>query len=165
MRTNTRFQTHSQPHAFLRVVALLLVVLMGLAPASSAIWQCEGRVCGTSSWACCCALPQPKAPTSPECDPQSSTRTAHIQSSVHGSEVGACSVACHCTKVTQSRGAVVGQSHQVFVAPLFQVAVLPRVYKLDAPLVVCSSRPLPSRGPPLTSFSFVSPSLRAPPVA
>lgn len=170
MRTNTRFQSQPRPHAFLRVAALrvaalMLVVLLGLAPASSAMWQCEGRVCGTSAWTCCCTSPQPSVAVSPECDEQSGTRTSHLQSSLHQSEVGPCSVDCHCAMVVSEQSDVVIQSHHAFDAPVFQFAVLPRVFKIEAPLVNRSSRPLPSRGPPLAFLSFVSPSLRAPPAS
>ena len=170
MRPNTSRAIQRQPHAFLRVAflrvaALLMALWAGMAPASSATWQCEGRICGTSPWTCCCASPKPVTSTSPQCDLQSSTRTTHFQSPLHVSEVAPCSVDCHCAMVVSERGAVVVQSHHVFVAPVLQVAVLPRAFELAAPLVVQSSRPLPSRGPPCTFLSFVSPSLRAPPVA
>jgi hypothetical protein len=165
MRATPHQQMQTKPPIFSRALALLLIVLLGIAPTSSAMWQCEGRICGVSAWACCCLLPKAANTNEIPCDEQAITRTAHLQTAAHQAEVGPCTVDCHCTMMVRDRGAALHPSPHNFIAPIIQIAVLPPAFELQAPVRISASRPLPSRGPPPTSSLYASPSLRAPPVA
>lgn len=46
------------------VFALLAVLFGACVPAANAAWQCQGRQCGDTPWACCCQ----SAAEEPECD-------------------------------------------------------------------------------------------------
>jgi hypothetical protein len=150
------YMARTLPH--LAVIALMLVAF---APQSSAYWQCEGRICGSSPWACCCALPSDNHDN--ECGP--SLGDVHVQSGSHAQEIGQCPAKCHCSVTTQSA------SRSASVAPtpadvlVFVVAAITFAPVIDGPVGTTAVQPLESRGPPPNAAYFTSPSLRAPPLA
>lgn len=145
---------------------MLLVVLLLVPQSAGAFWQCEGRVCGTNAWACCCATPQKRPDL--KCD-STPTRLApsrlveHRRSSSHEQEVSACPAACHCTMVMQGKDASARAATPFSAAPALFVAVLPAFLEADAPQTPEALPPFDSRGPPLRAVSLATPSLRGPP--
>jgi hypothetical protein len=144
-------------------LAFLAVMLSVFAPRAGAFWQCEGRACGVVAWACCCV--QPTDDHSLDCGPSPLQAQAHLMSAAHSEETSFCVADCHCTQVIQNLVQPLRRTSFAFSLPITTVAVLPAIAVWDAPRTSAAARPIESRGPPTSAFHFVSPSLRAPPVA
>ncbi len=146
----------------LQGLALWTLVLLLLPSAQADVWQCEGRMCSTTPWACCCASPSDSQDAS--CGNASPGLGSHRRSHSHGQEVGNRPRACHCTPVapnSQSAHASVLSS----VAPSLEViAILPAVWQSRRPVVAPPARLFESRGPPLLAPVPSSSSPRGPPL-
>jgi hypothetical protein len=145
-------------------LAFLAVLLLACAPQSSASWQCEGRVCGTSIWTCCCVTSSDSHDA--DCGPLPTA--GHFSSSTHAQEISDCPAKCHCTVTTQSSGPTTSLTSESpsLVAFLdgFVVAepIVPELRVLRSTEAV---PPMESRGPPANAVYFASPCLRGPPLA
>ncbi len=147
-------------HAFNCILTFLLLVgtvLCSVRPASA--WYCEGKQCGVSLWACCCAAPSSsqdgKCRTSP--------------SASKGDKDSLCAAGCRCAVVITSAPDC-DHAPPPVTAPLESptvLAILPTPIATYAPplFVEVVSHRTETRGPPTNRFSHVRPSLRAPPTA
>lgn len=143
-------------------LALWALVLLVAPSAQAAVWQCEGRVCGVTLWACCCASPSDKQ--DPNCGPASPDLEKHRGSDSHGQEVGSCPLACHCTMV-QAPGHSARASAPASLAPSLEVvAVVPVVWQSCEPATSQEAHPFESRGPPPLASVPSSTSPRGPPL-
>lgn len=135
-------------------VTLLALFAFGFAPRAVANWQCEGRTCGTTVWACCCALPDNARDEN--CGRPGGRRPSE----------GACASECGCILVVQAvcraTAARIGGSCVSLIVPSFVAPASPAV---ELPEQTVVARLAQSRGPPPVRISFVIPSLRAPPAA
>lgn len=143
-------------------LVLWALVLLVMPSAQAAVWQCEGRVCGVTPWACCCALPSDKKDAS--CVSPSPGLDGHRRSPSHVQEVGSCPRACHCTQVAPHSPSARASVLAAAVPSLEIVAILPVVWQSREPVVSQPSRPFESRGPPLRAPVPSSISPRGPPL-
>lgn len=126
-----------------------------VAPLGSGYWSCEGRTCGVSIWACCCAAP------GDHCDPTCRPRTPKKSDSSSDSRI-ASSGGCNCEMVSAAEP-VVQAPHPLW--PLFELAAaLPVIAPPPvSPVAEADVRLDVTRGPPLTLHLPGSSALRAPP--
>lgn len=136
---------------FLAVIALLSLA----APSVQAEWRCEGRVCGTTLWYCCCASPE--GSRDPNCRRPSGSLGV-------GSD---CAAGCGCTLTLRPSG-----RPSVDAASSFPLADLhPSAPLLESPSLEKPTEPrwlarsTESRGPPAQSLTAPPLGLRAPPAA
>lgn len=135
-------------------LTLLALVLYASAPRAGAAWQCEGRACGTTPWVCCCE--SPNATHEESCravaPPEASTPI--------------CTEDCGCElALSPSTTALVANTERG--GGLISSTVCLRVpLPIVAPPPVTATAPrIESRAPLRPPLAFVSPSLRAPPIA
>jgi hypothetical protein len=162
MRARVARWSREAPRQALYSLVLCALVLLSVPSLTSAAWQCEGRVCGTTPWACCCA--SPKDTYDPTCGPRADDLQKHRGEQSHQDEVSACAVACHCVMVVQSDSPVILSAIAPLPSPLEVVAVLPIVATIQAPIADSVRLSAPPRGPPHTSPTHPVASGRAPPV-
>jgi hypothetical protein len=146
----------------LQGLALWALVLLLLPPAEAAVWQCEGRVCGVTPWACCCDLPSDK--TDASCANAAPGLNSHRRSASHVQEVGNCPRSCHCTQVASHSQSARASVPATAVPSLEVVAILPVVWQSREPVAAQPARPFESRGPPLLAPVPSSTSPRGPPL-
>src|SRR5262245_28108106 len=109
------------------LATLCALLVATFAPRADAVWQCEGRACGSTPWFCCCVSP-------------AEFRDAHCQPSGEPSPgAGLCSSACACVLTIRALGGTPMVAPR-YSAPDFHPAMLS---SLPIPTV-----PLPVEMPP-----------------
>src|SRR5687768_997798 len=136
-----------------RLLAILVLLTSTLSARSTAAWYCEGRICGTTPWECCCA------PDSTSCDLPAELRDVRQEPTSSG-----CSTDCSCVMVEKALDQNPA-SRQTITLTVSPVSGLPVVISEE---VVCCDRiscESETRGPPLRTRSLLPLGLRAPPAA
>jgi hypothetical protein len=141
-----------RPFRTLWLLALVAILSAAFVPAALATWVCEGRACGTSWLACCCASPQ-------------AGRDANCGSgpAVEGA-AARCLTECNCVLTVTSQDTVRGRLDPGSSIPL-ELPCLLQGPLLDTPSVPAERllRTAETRGPPLLAYWLAAPDLRGPP--
>ncbi len=131
--------------------ALVALIWSAFASPAVAMWQCEGRDCGITPWACCCE--SPAAEKDANCD-------QFTQASA-GSEN--CPTDCNCTMVVRGTDGARETAASVQAPVVSPVVLLPSSSPFVAPRALVIASAMPDRGPPVRNVALLSPALRAPP--
>ena len=140
---------------------LMLVAMLLVSPLASArlavAWVCEGRICNTTNWSCCC-------------DAGSGRETNCAVTSAKpagGDQV--CAAGCGCTQlITASTDPEPATRAKIAVSWTPVLADIPTVTLSPMPpqaAVVKVAYPIAGRAPPVYTGNLASPSLRAPPAS
>jgi hypothetical protein len=138
------------------LLALAAMLVTAFAPQAFAAWQCDGRVCGTTLWFCCCISPTG----------QQDVNCGDQKVRAEGPAAGALGCPSECNCVLTLKGAENGRLGAA-TAPMVVVHALPAV--LVSPCLVepvpteVVARSLGSRGPPAPKVCLATPVLRGPP--
>ena len=137
---------------------LIGTVLCSVLPAGA--WYCEGKQCGSSFWACCCAAPV--ASQDGKCRTPVTGSPTDDRSTI-------CKAGCSCAMVISSADDCHHTLPPAVAAfdPLIVAAILPSPVASYVPpvLIETGSHRIDTRGPPARRIAHSSLSLRAPPVA
>jgi hypothetical protein len=134
------------------ITTIFALLLAALVPQAEAVWQCDGRTCGTAL--CCCVSSDGVN------DPNCKVSTGPV------SGAAGCSSNCRCVLVSQALNAARTEQVSSFTAPVFHRVLLPAAPAAVAPLPTeIVARCIQRRGPPPCRVALASPSLRAPPYA
>lgn len=143
---------------------LIGTVLCSVPPVGA--WVCEGKQCGITLWACCCAAPTTE---DGQCGTTADVGKNSAKNAVQGKNATLCAAGCRCTMVITSAPDC---DHALPPAALgfdaFPVlAILPAPVIAYFPPVVTETggHPIEARGPPSRRIARHFHSLRAPPVA
>lgn len=137
------------------LVTLIALLFSAVAPQAYASWQCEGRLCGTTPWQCCCYSPdlEKERDCPAEVTPQAHTTVCPSSD-------------CGCTMALRSDDADRPTAATVHFALDFTPALLPPAPLTLGPLPTEKiARSLEARGPPGPLLALSSHRLRGPPAA
>jgi hypothetical protein len=135
---------------FLALVALLCSLLTASA---DAVWRCEGRICGTNPWFCCCAAP-------------TAARDGNCAlSGGDAASASACEGGCQCVLTIRAEERAVAARAPGVPMPVCYPLLIPGTRVDVTPRSGQLAHTIETRGPPIAPLTLASPSLRAPPVA
>lgn len=140
------------------LLGVLALLFSAVAPEALASWQCEGRACGISMWACCCI--GPAGARDQQC---ASLQSAGNSLAERGAGVSACPSNCKCEMITRSvesiRPAITVSLSAPYHCPALPVAPV----SLGQVPTQRLAHSIESRGPPLPLLCLSTPVLRGPP--
>lgn len=144
--------------SLLWLLPLCALLAAAFTPRADAVWQCEGRTCATTPWFCCCVLPA--SAQDPNC--QRPSRVLGVEATASAT----CATACRCVltaRPTPDASLHAASDYRASVSCF--VACMRGEVNPTPPRSNEVARITPRRGPPPSSVTLDTPSLRAPPLS